>query len=147
MPKCKNCGSERCVRNGRVRGKQRHRCAECRFNYVEGDARTNDGIAAKRAMPVLLHSLGKASFNMLAHIFDMWPSQVHRWVAREGLSAPEPEVHGEVREIEFDEMWHFVESKKTGFGSSRRLTAAHGEPWPGCSAIVMLRPSGGSTKK
>jgi len=72
---------------------------------------------------------------------------LYRWVAREGLSAPEPEVNGEVREIEFDEMWHFVESKKTSFGSSRRLIAAHGEPWPGCPATVMLRCSGGPAKK
>jgi len=68
-------------------------------------------------------------------------------VAREGLSAPEPDVGGEVREIEFDEMWRFVESKKASFGSSRRLTVAHGEPWPGCPAIVMLRPSGGPAKR
>jgi len=36
--------------------------------------------------------------------------------------------------------------KKTGFGSSKPLTVAHGEPWPGCSAVVILRLSGGSTR-
>jgi transposase-like protein len=112
MPRCKNRGSERSAKNGKVRGKQRHRRAGCGHNYVECDARTNERVAAKRAMLVLLYSLGRASFNTLARLFDMWPSQVYRRVAREGLSPPERGVPGDIREIEFDEMWRFVESKK-----------------------------------
>ena len=42
---------------------------------------------------------------------------------------PEPEVPGEITEMEFDEMWHFIGSKKESFGSSRPLTVAHGELW------------------
>lgn len=141
MPRCKNCDSEHSVRNGKVRGKQRYRCKECGFNFVVGDARTNDKIAAKKAMLILLYSLGKASFNLLARLFDTWPSQVYRWVVQEGLSLPEQEVSGEIKEMEFDEMWHFIKSKKTNFGSSKRLIVAQGEPWPGCSAIVILQPS------
>jgi transposase len=130
------------VKNGKVRGKQRFRCNECRFNFVEGDARTNEKITAKKAMIVLLCSLGKASFNLLARLFDTWPSQVYRWVVQEGLALPEQEVSGTIKEMAFDEMRHFVKEKKTHFGSSRPLIVAQGEPWPGCSAIVILRPSG-----
>ena len=142
MPRCKNCTSERAVRNGTVRGKQRYLCKECGFNFVEGDARTNEKITAKKAMLILLYSLGKASFNLLARLFDTWPSQVYRWVVQEGLSLPEQEVPGTIKEMEFDEMWHFIGSKKTSFGSSKPLIVAEGELWPGCSAIVILRPSG-----
>jgi transposase-like protein len=112
MPRCKNCGSERSAKNGKVRGKQRHRCAGRGHSYVEGDARTNERIAAKRATLVLLYSLGKASFNMLARLFDMWPSQVYRRVAKEGLPLPERGVPGGIKEIGFDGMRRFVESKK-----------------------------------
>ena len=147
MPKCKNCGSEHVVKNGKVRGKQRFRCKECGFNFVEGDARTNEKIAAKKAMLVLLYSLGKASFNLLARLFDTWPSQIYRWVLQEGLSLPEQEVSGAIKEMEFDEMWHFIKTKKTSFGSSKPLIVAQGEPWPGCSAIVILRPSDGYMTK
>ena len=112
MPKCKNCGSEHAVRNGKVRSRQRYRCKECNFNFVEGDARTNEKIAAKKAMLILLYSLGKASFNLLARLFDTWPSQVYRWVVQEGLALPEQEVSGAIKEMEFDEMWHFVKEKK-----------------------------------
>jgi transposase len=129
------------VRNGFVRGKQRFRCKDCGFNFVEGDARTNEKIAAKKAMCVILYSLGKGSFNMLAHIFDTWPSLVYRWIMEAGAKLPENSVSGEIKQMEFDEMWHFIHSKKENFGSSRQLTVAHGELCPGYSAIVILQPS------
>jgi len=37
--KCKNCGSIKYVKNGKVRGLQRYRCKECKYNFVEGDRR------------------------------------------------------------------------------------------------------------
>jgi IS1 family transposase len=38
---------------------------------------------------------------------------------------------GEIKEIEFDEMWHFIESKKTNFGSSKPLIVVAGKLSPG----------------
>ena len=141
MPICKTCGSLNFVKNGFVRQKQRYRCKECGLNFVEGDGRTSDAIATKKAMLVLLYSMGKISFNMLGKLFNMWPSQVYRWIVKEGEKLPEQPISGEIKEIEFDEMWHFIERKKTRFGSSRPLIAAQGELWPGCSAIVILQLS------
>ena len=147
MPECKNCKSERVVKNGIVRGKQRYRCKECGYNFVEGDGRTNEKIAAKKAMCVIFYSLGKASCNMLAHIFCTWPSLVYRWIKEAGAKLPDGEVSGEITQMEFDEMWHFIGNKKTSFGSSKPLTVAHGELWPGCSAVVILQPSNDFTIK
>ena len=147
MPSCKKCLSENIVKNGLVRGKQRYKCAECAHNFVEGDQRTNEGVIAKKAMCTLLYSLSKASYTMLAKIFDTWPSLVYRWIVQAGTQLPDTEISGEIQEMEFDEMWHFVGSKKTSFGSSKPLTVAHGELWPGCSAIVILQPSKNSMIK
>lgn len=147
MPECKNCRSSRTVKNGFVRGKQRHLCKDCGYTFVEGDKRTNDKIAAKKAMCVILYSLGKASYNMLAHIFNTWPSLVYRWIREAGAKLPKQEISGEITQMEFDEMWHYIGNKKTSFGSSRPLTVAAGELWPGCSAVVILQPSDGSITK
>jgi hypothetical protein len=130
-----------------TRGKQRYKCSECGRIFVEGDQRTNDGVIAKKAMCTILYSLGKASFNMLAHIFDTWSSLVYRWIVEAGTKMPASEEMGEIREMEFDEMWHFVGSKKTSFGSSKPLIVASGELWSGCLGIVILQPSNGSTTK
>ena len=147
MVKCKNCESGCIVKNGKTREKQRYRCKECGYNFVEGDGRTNEKITAKKAMCVLLYSLSKASYSMLAKIFDTWPSLVYRWIKEAGAKLPDQEVSGQISQMEFDEMWHFIGNKKTNFGSSKLLTVAHGELLPGCSAIVILQPSVDSTTK
>lgn len=147
MVKCKNCESGCIVKNGKTREKQRYRCKECGYNFVEGDGRTNEKITAKKAMCVLLYSLSKASYSMLAKIFDTWPSLVYRWIKEAGAKLPDQEVSGQISQMEFDEMWHFIGNKKTNFGSSKLLTVAHGELLPGCSAIVIMQPSVDSTTK
>ena len=147
MAVCKNCRSEKTVKSGKVRGKQRYKCKECGYHFVEGDGRTNEKIAAKKAMCVLLYSLSKASFNGLARIFDSWPSLVYRWIVEAGAKLPDEEISGDIREMEFDEMWHFVGSKKEKYGSSKRLIVADGELLPGFSVVVILKPLDGSTTR
>jgi len=145
MPKCKNCNNEKTVKSGFVRGKQRYKCKECGYHFVEGDGRTNEKIAAKKAMCVLLYSLSRASFNGLARIFNTWPSLIYRWIVEAGASLPDEDVPGDIKEMEFDEMWHFIQSKKRNFGLSKPLIVAHGELWPGFSAVVILKHLNGST--
>lgn len=98
MVKCKKCKSENIVKNGKVRGKQRYLCKDCRYNFVEGDARTNEKIKAKKAMCVLQYGQGKASFNMLAKIYDTWPSLVYRWVKEAAEQLPKPEIAEDTKE-------------------------------------------------
>ena len=108
---------------------------------MEGDARTNDKIAAKKALCVIFYSLGKGSFRMLAKIFGTHPSLVYRWIVEAGALLPEPQINDDIKHMEFDEMRHFVKSKKTNLGSSKPLTVVSGEPWHGCLAIVILQHS------
>ena len=147
VPKCKKCEAMRSVKSGFVQGKQRYKCKDCGCNFREGDARTNDKIAAKKALILLFYAMGKGSYRMLGRIFGVDHSLVYRWVRAFGESLPEPEVPGDITEMEFDELWHFIGSKKQSFGSSRPLTVAHGELWPGCSAVVILRHSDGFTTR
>ena len=138
---CKNCKDEKPVKNGIVRGKQRYKCKSCGYNFVIGDDRTSENIIALKALVVLLYSLAKGSYNMLGTIFGRNRSLIYRWVKEAGLSFDEPVIDGEIREIEFDEMWHFIGSKKTNFGSSKPLIAARGKLSPGFSAVVILQRS------
>jgi transposase len=141
MVECKNCKCKDVIKSGIVREKQRYRCKKCRHNFVEGDGRTNEKIAAKKAMCVLLYSVGGASFNGLAKIFNTWPSLVYRWIVEAGAKLPdELPIQGDIKHMEFDEMWHFIGSKKEKFGSSKLLIVAEGELSPGYSAVVILKP-------
>jgi transposase-like protein len=147
MMECKNCHSVQIVKGGFVRGKQRYKCKECGVHFVEGDARTNDKIAALKALCVVLYSLGKGSYNMLGKIFGRNRSLIYRWIREAGLRTAEPAIDGEITQIEFDEMWHFVESKKRNFGSSRPLIAAAGGRSHGFSAVVIVQLSDDCTTR
>ena len=147
MPVCKKCGSEKVVRNGVVAGKQRYRCKECGYNFREGDGRTSEKVLAKKALCVLFYAMGKGSFRMLGRILKIDHALVYRWIRAFGESLPEPQVPGDITQMEFDEMWHFIGSKKENFGLSKPLTVAHGELWPGCSAVVILQHSDDSTTR
>ena len=139
MPNCKNCTASTVIKSGKANGKQRYHCKGCGYHFVEGDARTNEKIAAKKALCVIFYSLGKGSFRMLAKIFKTHPSLVYRWIVEAGAKLPYPNVANDIQHMEFDEMWHFIRSKKTNVGSSKPLTVVSGEPWPGCWAAVMLQ--------
>jgi transposase len=147
MIACKRCGGVKLVKNGIVAGKQRYKCKHCEYRFREGDHRTNEKIAAKKALCVLLYAMAKGSFRMLGRILDTHYTQVYRWIRQYGESLPEPDIDGNITEMEFDEMWHFIGQKKRNSGFSRRWIVAHGALWRGCSAIVLLQPSGDCTTK
>ena len=147
MISCKRCGSMQYVKNGTVRHKVRFKCKQCGMNFIEGDERRNENLVAKKALAVLLYALGKASFGMLGKIFGVSRSLTYRWIRDEAAKFAEPTVSGAIEEMEFDEMWHFIGSKKTNCGSSKRWIVAHGELWPGLQVVVMLQPLHDSTPK
>lgn len=147
MVPCKRCQSEEIVKNGLVRGKPRFKCKQCGLNFIEGDCRVKESVAVQKALAVILYALGKASFGMLAKVFGVSRSLTYRWIKEEAGTLPEPAISEDIREMEFDEMWHFIGSKKTKNGSSKRWIVAHGELLPGLSAIVILQPSSDSTTR
>jgi transposase-like protein len=145
--KCKNCKSNHIIKNGIIRSQQRYKCKDCEYSFVKGDRRTNEAVAVKKALAVILYALCKASFSMLGRLFGVSRSLTYRWIQKEASTISEPEVSSMIREMEFDEMWHFIKSKKTKDGSLKRWIVAHGELLPGLSAIVILQPSSAYTKK
>ena len=147
MNRCKQCEGKEFVKNGRVRGQQRYRCKNCGLNFVAGDKRLKEDTAIKRAFAVILYSLGKSSYGFIAKLFGVTRPAVQKWLRREADMLPELKIPAAIEEMEFDEMWHFIGSKKTNSGSSRPWIVLHGELSPGFSAVVMLQPSSGSTTK
>jgi transposase len=147
MITCKHCQSLNFVKSGFVRDQQRYLCKDCHRTFVCGDKRVKPELVAKRALAVILYALGKSSFRFLAKIFDVSPSLVYRWIVREAEPLPEPTIPNDVKEMEFDEMWHFIGKKKQNFGSSKPWIVAQGELWHGSQVIVMLQPSNNSMTK
>jgi transposase-like protein len=128
MPLREKRGSGRAVKNGVIAGKQRCKRKERGYNFRHRDNRTNDKIAAKKALLVLLYAMAKGSRRMLGRVLGIHNTLVYRWVRSFGENLRESDVLGEIKRMEFDEMWRFIGSKKESFGSLRPLTVAWGEP-------------------
>jgi len=127
MIECKNCKSGNTTKNGKVRNKQRYKCKECGYNFVEGNAHTSPQKQAKKAMIVLLYARGKGSYRNLAKIFALSSGTIHNYVKEAAEKLPEEEISDEITDIEFDEMWHYIGKKNENCGSSRQLIATEGE--------------------
>jgi len=147
MIECKNCKDASVIRNGMVRGNQRYKCKSCSYNFIVGDRRTNQATEIKKALSIILYSIGKSSYGFLGKLFGVSRSTPYKWIKKIAEATAEPVISNSIKEIEFDEMWHFIQSKKTRNGLSRPWIVAQGELLPGLSAIVMLQPSGVSTIK
>ena len=145
MHHCKNCNFSHCTKNGKTRGKQRYKCKSCGYNFVEGDGRTPQSLAIKKSLSIIMYSLGKASFGFMGKLFGVSRTTTYNWIKQAGEEVDYPTISEGIKEIEFDEMWHFVHSKKTKNGSSKLWIVAQGELLPGLSAIVMLQRSKGFT--
>jgi hypothetical protein len=128
------------IKNGFVRAKQRFLCKVCGLNFIEGDARTSEKIAAKKAMCIIFYMLSKASFNTLAQLFDSWPSLLYRWFTEAGGRLSERGASGGIGQVKFNEIWPFLCSHQELFSESRELIVAYGELWPECPAIVIVQP-------
>jgi transposase len=135
------------VKSGVVAGKQRFLRKECGCNFREGDGRTSEKIAAKKALCVLLYAMAKGSFRMMGRILNTNHVLLYRWIRAFGESLPEPAVSGGIKQMQFDEMLHFIHQKKESYGSSKPLIVAHGKLWDGCSAVVILELFDASTIK
>ena len=141
MISCKNCHQNNTIKNGYVRGKQRYKCHDCGYNFVLGDERHQHATELKKALSVILYSLGKSSFGFLAKLFGVSRTTTYYWIRQMAETMAEPVIADNIQAIDFDEMWHFIQSKKRKSGLSKPWIIAQGELLPGYSVVVMLQPS------
>src|SRR5918911_3951558 len=117
--RCKHCGSASFVKNGMAHGQQRYRCKACGRSFTATPARGKP--PAMKALAVLLYALGNVSQGMIAKLLGVSHVAVYKWVRAAGEEAPAPSTTPEDNIVPIDEMWHFVDGKKTRFGSLESL--------------------------
>jgi transposase len=119
---------------------QRYKCKECGCNFIIGDKREKLSSAA-RSLAILLYGRGKSSYGFIAKLFNVSSVAVMKLIKREADIMPEPEINSSIKEVSFDEMWHFVEQKKTSYGSGGQWSAVEIGQSVGVSGIVLLKHS------
>lgn len=77
--KCRKCGSEEIIKNGKVFGWQRYRCKNCGFQF------TKTSPAGKPVqIKLIVHELFMAGLSMreIAYIVGVTPQSVSRWIRK-----------------------------------------------------------------
>jgi hypothetical protein len=69
---------------------------------------------------------------------------VYRWIHDFRTDLPEPKASINVKKIEFNEIWHFVDLKKTSYGCLKQLITVHKKQLPGSLADAILQRLNGS---
>ena len=133
------------VKRGFVRVLQRSLCQDCGCHFTATTPRGKP--AAMKALAVLLYAMGNASLGMIARLLGVSSVAVYKWLRQEAEAIPEPSANSSAGLVQIDEMWHFVNGKKTKFGSGEPMILFSGEPWPGNWGGVMMRASQGSSTK
>lgn len=80
MIECKKCGSDKTVKSGIIRGKQRYLCKQCGYNFVYGDLRENRTAVLAKALCTIFQALGIKPNKTIAKYLDRDKSLIHRWM-------------------------------------------------------------------
>ena len=113
-PKC----AEKAIKYGKVKGKQRWQCKECKFQFTREKPKGKP--LQMKLLAVFLYLSGM-SFNVLAYMFKVSDVAVLKWVrqfAKDNERKIEPR---EIQILELDEMWHYVGEKNKNCGYGRLM--------------------------
>ena len=136
--RCKGCGSEEQVKNGFMRGKQRHRCKACGLNFTDTPPR---GMPLRVKVTAVLLYLSGLSMNRTAKLLGVSTPTVQAWIERFAeVHAQKPVPEGRAVVVELGEMWHYLKKRPTSSGSGRLGIVLQGEWLTGSAGVVMPPP-------
>ena len=114
---CKKCLSKSYVKSGHVRGLQRYRCKSCWCQFT--DTKRRGVHPAIKSLAIVLYSHCGVSMLGLSKIFKVSAPAVLKWIRQFSDTVELPEQKAEI--VQMDELWHFVNGKKTLYGSGEPL--------------------------
>ena len=117
-PPCPKCQSIEVVKNGKVQGKQRYKCKSCSLQFTRLTPRGRP--AQEKAMAVTLYTLG-LSIRAIARLIGVSPTAVLKWIKTFAKTHYEKPAPGDAIIVELDDMWHYLGSKKTSYGSGKLI--------------------------
>ena len=122
--KCPKCKSEKSVKNGIIKVKQRFKCKECGCNYTVGYDQVSEKEKKRRfGLSMYLEGLGFHSIGRLLRVSHV---TVMNWVRKYGSELSLIRNNKPVRIMELDEMHSYVGHKKTTDGYGLVLIETHG---------------------
>lgn len=107
---CPWCQSQVYVKNGFTAGRQRYRCRGCGKNFsvfVKGKSLESKFLV--RAFQLYLEGVG---LRAIERILGIGHVTVMYWIRKYGLNRPKEIPPATAKQIELDELFHFIQEKK-----------------------------------
>ena len=117
-PDCPKCSSSQISKNGKIKGVQRYKCKQCQYQFTRTTPRGRP--ATEKALAVTLYLMG-VSMNAIGRLLKVSTPAVLSWIRKFALDTYEKPEPAQAVVIELDEMWHFLNSKKTNSGSGKPI--------------------------
>ena len=117
MERCKGCGSDVIVKNGKTRhGKQRYRCTNCSGNYSEGDGRLKHGMEKRlKVIKMYLEGVGIRSIERLEGVSTplviYWIRHFSSLIRKELNRIPIPETPDKIEILEINELFTYYKKR------------------------------------
>ena len=114
MAICPKCSSEKCVKDGIIKGRQRYRCKSCEFRLTV-QQRGKSPHVKRQALELYLEGLG---FRSIGRFLKCSHVSVYNWIKSFGEKAKELRSDSALKVVEMDEMHAYISSKKitAGYG-------------------------------
>lgn len=133
---CKKCGSTNYIKSGHTRGFQRYKCKDCKCQFTQTKRR---GVhPALRSFAIVLYAFCGVSMGKIAQLFKVSTVAVLKWIRAAALSAETPNSIASSDVVMIDEMWHFVNGKKTRYGFGEPLMGYRVTLLDGSWALVVM---------
>ncbi len=115
--RCTKCQSEQIVKNGKTKaGRQKYHCKSC---SAYGTLNPSVPYIPERKAEILRAYHERASLRGIERTFGVARQTVAKWLKEKADSLPEMPSLDEAQPddvLELDELWSFVETKKTNVG-------------------------------
>jgi transposase-like protein len=131
------CSSESVFKSGFVKSAQLYKCKECSRQFVP--TRHHGKTQTEKLTAILLYING-LSLRTIARLMHVTATAILKWVrqyALENYEKPKPQTNTTTVAIELDEVWHYLQRKKTSFGFGRHIVALPIDSLTGNAGIVI----------
>ena len=108
MAICPKCSSEKCVKDGIIRARQRYRYKSCEFRHTVQQHGKSPHIK-RQALELYLEGLG---FRSIGRFLKCSHVSVYNWVKSFGEKAKDLRSDSALKVMEMDEMHTYISSKK-----------------------------------
>ena len=134
---CPQCNSSNIIKSGFAKGRQRFKCKQCNYQFTSFSQERGKPLWMK--LEAVLMYLSGMSMNAAAKILGVSAQSVLNWVRDFGEANYEKPTPESAVIVELDELWHFIQSKKTSYGCGKHMTVILGDSSTGNWEIVIVK--------